>query len=81
MTVTVHFWSYFRDLTGIKSDQFDVPAGMRVGAFLDMVYGRHPALVPLRGSALVAVGVEYADPDQVLEPGSEVSLFPPVQGG
>jgi molybdopterin converting factor small subunit len=81
MTITVHFWSYFRDLTGIKSDQFEVPAGTRVGSFLDVVYSRHSALVPLRGSALVAVGVEYADSNQVLEPGSEVSLFPPVQGG
>jgi molybdopterin converting factor small subunit len=81
MTITVHFWSYFRDLTGIKSDQFEVPPGTRVGAFLDVVYGRHATLVPLRGSALVAVGVEYADSNQVLEPGSEVSLFPPVQGG
>ena len=81
MTVTVHFWSYFRDLAGIKSDQFEVPAGTSVGSFLDTVNQRHSALVPLRGSALVAVGVEYADSNQVLEPDSEVSLFPPVQGG
>ncbi len=35
----------------------------------------------LRGSALVAVGVDYREPAYVLQPGDEVAMFPAVQGG
>ena len=35
----------------------------------------------MQNSTLLAVGVEYQTRDYVLQPGDEVSLFPPVQGG
>jgi molybdopterin converting factor small subunit len=32
-------------------------------------------------SMLIAVGLDYQPRNYVLQPGDEVSLFPPVQGG
>lgn len=81
MRISVQFWSYFRELAGIHGGEFEVSPGGTVSDLLDAVSLRHPNLAPMRPCALVAVGVEYAFPEQVLQPGDEVSLFPPVQGG
>ena len=81
MRITVQFWSYFRDLAGIHGGEFEVASGGTVSDLLDAVALHHPNLAPMRPCALVAIGLEYAFPDQVLQPGDEVSLFPPVQGG
>ncbi len=81
MTVPVHLWSYFRDLAGTARLDVDVPDAASVEAVLRAVYALHPKLGALRNSTLIAVGVDYAIADQVLRPGDEVSLFPPVQGG
>jgi molybdopterin synthase sulfur carrier subunit len=81
MIVPVQLWSYFRDLAGCPDLVVEVPNGASLGQLLDEVYRRHPRLAPLRQSTLLAVGVEYQGPSYVLQPGDDVSLFPPVQGG
>lgn len=81
MTVPVQLWSYFRDLAGVATLNVELPDGATVAEVLDAVYARHPKLAALRNSTLIAVGVDYAGASQVLRPGDEVSLFPPVQGG
>jgi molybdopterin converting factor small subunit len=42
---------------------------------------RFPKHAPAARATLVAVGLEYALPDEILKEGDQVSLFPPVQGG
>ena len=81
MTIPVQLWSYFRDLAGEAQITVEVPAGGTVAEVLTAVYARHPKLAALRNSTLIAVGVEYQGPSYILNPGDEVSLFPPVQGG
>lgn len=81
MRVTVHFWSYFQDVVGAASVDVDVGEVARVGDVLEVVWARWPALGLMRGSTLVAVDVDYAEPGRILSLGEEVSLFPPVQGG
>jgi len=81
MTVSVHLWSYFRDLAGTSRMRVEIADGGTVDAVLDAVYAAHPKLEALRQSTLIAVGVEYQGRSHVVRPGEEVSLFPPVQGG
>jgi molybdopterin converting factor small subunit len=81
MTIRVLFWSYFRERVGVESAEVTLAEGARVADLLSAVHGRWPVLEPLKGCTLVAVGVDYADPERVLRSGDEVSLFPPVQGG
>lgn len=81
MIIPVQLWSYFRDLAGTRSLEVAVTEGATVEDALRLVYIRHPKLEPLRNSTLIAVGVDYATPSQVLRVGDEISLFPPVQGG
>jgi MoaD family protein len=81
MTIRVHFYSYFKELTGSPTVDLDLAEGSSIDRLLDEVYARFPKLRALRNATLIAVGVEYQPKSHVLEDGDEVSLFPPVQGG
>ena len=79
--VTVHFYSYFKDLTGCAQANEAIAAGSSLGDLHEHLIARFPNLAAMQKSTLIAVGVEYQGRDYVLKEGDEVSLFPPVQGG
>jgi molybdopterin converting factor small subunit len=81
MQVFVHFYSYFKDLTGCAETVQNVADGSTVSDLLRELIARFPKLAGMQNSTLIAIGVEYQDRARVLKPGDEVSLFPPVQGG
>ena len=81
MEVTVHFYSYFKDLTGCAETRQNAREGQTLGELLDDLSRQFPKLAAMRKSMLVAVGVDYQTRNYPLKPGDEVSLFPPVQGG
>lgn len=81
MTVSVHFYSYFKDLTGCAETMATVPDSATLAELYQELTGRFPKLAEMQKCALIAVGVEYQPRDYVLKQGDEVSLFPPVQGG
>ncbi|HMJ90076.1 MAG TPA: MoaD/ThiS family protein [Candidatus Acidoferrum sp.] len=81
MTVRVHFYSYFRDLTGCAEATEEVAADATLRELYEALITRFPKLAGMRNSTLIAVGVEYQPRDYILKAGDEVSLFPPVQGG
>lgn len=81
MTVTVRYWSWFKDLAGVDREDYTLELGGRLADLLREIRHKHPRFEEVRRSTLVAVGVEYRDPEHPLTHGDEVSLFPPVQGG
>ena len=81
MRVSVHFYSYFKDLTGCAQISETVAEGVTLAEVLKKTFHRFPKLSAMERSMLVAVGVDYQPRDFVLSDGDEVSLFPPVQGG
>jgi molybdopterin converting factor small subunit len=81
MTVSVHFYSYFKDLTGCAETNLELAEGATLNVVVDALCKKFPKWSAMQKSALIAVGVEYQTRDYVLRPGDEVSLFPPVQGG
>ena len=81
MTVAVHFYSYFKDLTGCAQTAEEVTPGSTVADLQQKLFARFPKLAALQNSTLIAVGVNYQPKSYVLSEGDEVSLFPPVQGG
>ena len=81
MIVHIHFYSYFKELTGTAEAVQEISEGATLGALHGQLLVRFPKLEPMRKSTLLAVGVEYQGQDYVLQPGDNVSLFPPVQGG
>ena len=81
MTVKVNFYSYLREHTGCAQMEAALPAGSTLGALHERLMTQFPKLAAMKKSTLLAVGVDYQARDYVLQPGDEVSLFPPVQGG
>ena len=81
MQISVHFYSYFKDLTGCAQILETVAEGSTLAELLKIVFKRFPKLAAMGKSMLVAVGVDYQPKDYVLKNGDEVSFFPPVQGG
>ncbi len=79
--LTIHFYSYFKDLTGCSELGHTAPEGQTLGELLDDLGAQFPKLGAMRKSMLTAVGVGYQTRDYRLKDGDDVSLFPPVQGG
>jgi molybdopterin converting factor small subunit len=81
MNITVHFYSYFKDLTNCGETAEPLSAGSTLDDLIGQLSARFPRLGVMQHSMLAAVGVDYQTREYVLQPGDEVSLFPPVQGG
>lgn len=81
MQVAVHFYSYFKELTGCAETVQEIPSDGTLQELYRALIARFPKLAAMEKSTLMAVGVDYQPRDYVLKPGDAVSLFPPVQGG
>jgi MoaD family protein len=81
MTVSVRYWSWFKDLAGADHEVHELAPEACLGDLLEQIRHQHPGFEQVRKSTLVAVGLEYQNADHRLKNGDEVSLFPPVQGG
>ncbi len=81
MRIQIHFYSYFKELTGCAGTEEELASGSTLETLLQKLHSRFPELGRMAKSTLVAVGVEYQAAGYVLQEGDEVSLFPPVQGG
>jgi molybdopterin converting factor small subunit len=81
MRVSVHFYSYFKDLAGCPETAEILAENNTLADLLKAVFQRFPQLAAMEKAMLVAVGVDYQPRNYILKDGDEVSLFPPVQGG
>ncbi len=77
----VHFYSYFKELTGCTETSVELTEDSTIEQLYVELIRRYPKLAAMNHSTLIAVGVEYQGRSYVLKAGEEVSLFPPVQGG
>lgn len=80
MQVTVQLFASLKELAG-ETTTIEVAEPVTVGRLLATFIGLHPSLRGAERSLNVAVEQSYAFPDQVIEPGQEVAIFPPVSGG
>jgi MoaE-MoaD fusion protein len=76
MRVTVRLFAMLRERAGAGEIELDLPEGARVSDALESL-GDLAADLPL----VMAVNREYASAEQVLDPGDELALIPPVSGG
>lgn len=81
MITKVHFYSYFKELTGCTETSVELTEDSTIEQLYVELIRRYPKLAAMNHSTLIAVGVEYQGRSYVLKAGEEVSLFPPVQGG
>ena len=81
MKVRVQFYAQLRDPAGTREQDVDLPEGATVRDLLNEIYAQQPSLRTHDKSILIGVGVEFADRGYKLNPGEEISIMPPVQGG
>jgi molybdopterin converting factor subunit 1 len=80
MTVTVLLFASYADTLGANQLSLDLSGGATVRDLLGRVQAL-PGAERLPREPLVAVNERYAKADQLLEPGDEVAIIPPVAGG
>jgi molybdopterin converting factor subunit 1 len=63
--------------------QIEVPIGEEttLGELWPVLADRHPGLVPMGDTLAFAVNGEYARMEDLVTPGDEVAVLPPVSGG
>ena len=76
MQVTVRLFAQLRERAGTSELSIELPEGARVKDAIDEL-GDLAGELPV----VMAVNREYAPEDQVLDPGDELALIPPVSGG
>ena len=81
MKVRVKFYSQLRDLAGAPELDVDLPEKAPVADLLERIYAKVPALRARDKTILVGAGMELVDRNYKLQPGEEISIMPPVQGG
>ena len=81
MNVRVQFYAQLRDLIGIDALEVELPQGATVRELLRGLYAQKPALREHDKSILVGAGLEFVDRNYKLNPGEEIAIMPPVQGG
>jgi len=79
--IRVQFYAQLRDLIGVRELELAVPEGASVRDLLQQLYAERPALRAHDKSILIGAGLEFVDRNYRLNPGEEVAIMPPVQGG
>jgi molybdopterin synthase catalytic subunit len=81
MRVEVVLFAALRDAAGRNRIQLDLPEGARGQDLRDALRAEHPELTALLEASRLASGTSFLDEANVLEPGAEIVLIPPVSGG
>jgi molybdopterin converting factor subunit 1 len=81
MKVRVQFFAQLRDLIGMRELELELPDGATVRDLLKELYAKRPALRAHDKSILIGAGLEFVDRNYKLNPGEEIAIMPPVQGG
>jgi MoaD family protein len=81
MKVQVQFYAQLRDLVGMRELEVELESNATVRDLLRQLYAERPALRAHDNSILIGAGLEFVDRNYKLNPGEEIGIMPPVQGG
>ena len=81
IAVEVQFFSALRDIVGTSNLPVEILPGATLQDLLDALFARYPDLKAWDAHLLLAVGLDYAQRQDKLRAGDDVSIMPPVQGG
>lgn len=81
MTLQIQLFASLKAAAKTGRIQVEMPDGSTVAQLLEAVARDFPSLEKWLPHLRVAVGEEYAAPDQILREGDEIALIPPVSGG
>ncbi len=79
--VKVLFFATLKDRAGVPEFALPVGGPITVSALKAQLVAEFPDLAPAMSSVLVSINREYAFDEDLVHPGVEIALFPPVSGG
>jgi molybdopterin synthase catalytic subunit len=81
MNIHILYFATFRDLTGLKEEDINIPNAATVLELKNYLVQRYPSVEKALPTSVVAINREFAFDDDLLKAGDEVAIFPPVSGG
>ena len=81
MKITAAYLGGSRGETGCATETIEVPKQCSVADAIALICDLHPGLKVHLGTARWALNFEFVENDAILNPGDELALIPPVQGG
>ncbi len=83
MTLRVLFFSVLQDVVGRTEVDCDLgdAQSVTVSDLLGHLFERYPELARWKESLLISADLEYVRPEDIVRPGQEIAIMPPVQGG
>ena len=75
MSIKIRYFASLKERLGRSDDNFN-EAGLSAGEIWQKVTQQS-----LPDNVLIAVNMEYADKDYIVQDGDELAFFPPVTGG
>lgn len=81
MNVTVKFFAFARQLTGVDSAVVELPEGSNLADLRSALWTQYPPLAEFERHLVFAVDTEYAGDETPLRNNAEIACIPPVSGG
>ena len=81
MKIKVLYFATFRDLTGLREEEINLPNTLTLADLKDHLVDLHSPIEKGIPTAVFAINREFAFPEDVIHDGDEVAVFPPVSGG
>lgn len=81
MKVKAMFFGAIRDIVGTSEVDLDLIPGMTARELLQRYCRDYPPFNPYAAITKIAVNLEFATPETILNDGDEIAFIPPVSGG
>lgn len=81
MSIRVRLFAIARERAGASEVVLDLREGATVAELRAALAERFPALAPLLPNVMIALNAEYASDGQLIAPGADAAVIPPVSGG
>lgn len=81
VSVKVLFFGAAADRAGARQIEVPVDEEATLGELWPVLTDMYPGLTPMRDTLAFAVNSEYARMEDMVSPGDEVAVLPPVSGG
>jgi molybdopterin converting factor subunit 1 len=81
MQIQLLYFAPFRKLVGAKEERITLPDGTTVSDLKLHLVEMHASLEEGLETAVIAINRDFAFPEDVLQEGDEVAIFPPISGG
>jgi len=81
LELNILLFASLKERVGKTQIMVHVNEGCNLVDFRSELFLQYPELKPYSNSLIVSINQNFASPEQIIHPGDEIALFPPVSGG